>query len=150
MQVRPGHAQASRLETRRALTQILREHEELRARLDEIDSLLARIEAGLPEAIGALRDRGLALYEHLRDHIDWEEHILAPILRAQGEDGARRAAALEREHEEQRELLAFLGGRLAQGRRPTELVVRELRSLLESLREDMAREDAMLREGCGR
>jgi hemerythrin-like domain-containing protein len=148
MQVEPRNGRSSKLETRRALTQILREHEDLRGRLDEIDSLLARIEAGAPETIVLLRDRGLALYEHLRDHIDWEEHILAPILRAQGEDGARRAAVLEREHEEQRELLGFLGGRLAQ-RRPTELVVRELRSLLDCLREDMAREDAMLRAGRG-
>lgn len=64
---------------------------------------------------------------HLRDHIDWEEHILAPVLRAKGADGVQRAVVLEREHEEQR----------------------ELHSLLECLRADMAREDAMLREEFG-
>jgi len=143
------HSVSTRPEARRALAQILREHDELRRRLDEIDSLLAQIEAGWPDVIERLRERGLALYVHLRDHIDWEERILAPVLRAQGEDGVQRAVVLEREHEEQRELLRFLGGRLEQRRRPTELVVRELHSLLGCLRADMAREDAMLREELG-
>lgn len=88
----------------------------------------------------------MALYEHLQGHIDREERILPPILRGRGEGGAQRARILEREHEEQRELLGFLTARLAQRQRPAELVVRELRSFLDYLREDMAQEDAVLRE----
>jgi hemerythrin-like domain-containing protein len=129
---------------RAARDRILREHAELRGCLDEIDALLTRLEGGLAAAVGPLCERGLALYERLRAHIDLEDRILAPALRAQGEAGARLAEELEREHEEQRELLAFLGARLAQPRRPTELVVRELASFVAYLREDMTREEGTL------
>lgn len=121
---------------------IRREHTELRRRLEEIELLLARWEAGAETAGLALRNRGLALYERLGQHIEIEEAILAPILFA-SEAGADRALQLAAEHREQRDLLTFLRTRMT-ALRPTVLVVRELRSFLVYLREDMAREEAAL------
>jgi hemerythrin-like domain-containing protein len=129
-----------RLESRRET--IRREHADLRRRLEEIDLILARWEAGAEGAGLALRNRGLALFERLRAHIDLEESLLAPVLFA-SEAGAERALQLAAEHREQRELLAFLRDRMSSPR-PTELVVRELNNFLAYLREDMAREEGML------
>lgn len=126
---------------------ILREHAELRTRLDEIDALLGGSERNAEAAVTRLRERGLALYRRLREHIDLEDRILAPALRAGGCDGAERADDLEREHAEQRELLAFLIGRLGEQQRPAILTVRELRGFVDYLWEDMAREEAVLLSG---
>ena len=121
---------------------IRREHAELRLHLEEIELLLVHWEAGSENAGPALRDRGLALYERLSDHIDIEEGILAPVLFA-SEAGAERALQLAAEHREQRDLLAFLRARMT-ALRPTVLIVRELRNFLAYLREDMAREESAL------
>src|SRR5690606_30534160 len=129
----------------RAVSEIRREHEVLRAHLDEIQALLTALERGDHAAVGPLRQRALACYERLRDHIDREEHLLAPFLQARGDDGARQAELLEREHEEQRELLGFLAERLRQPR-PTVLLVRELHGFLACLRDDMAGEEATILE----
>lgn len=135
---------------RGAWEQILDEHAELRERLAEIESLLRRIGAGDGEAARSLSERGLSLYDRLHAHLDHEERTLVPLLRVGGEDGARCAHSLQREHADQRELLGFLSGRLRQRRRPTELVVRELHSFLACLREDMAREEALLTQATSR
>ena len=102
---------------------IYREHAELRRRLDELELLLARWEAGEESAGAAMRDRGHALYERLAEHIDVEEGILAPVLFA-SDDGEERALQLAAEHREQRDLLAFLRLRMT-ARRPTLLVCGE-------------------------
>ena len=132
-----GHARPRPVRER-----IQREHAELRRRMEEIDLILARWEAGAEGAGLALRNRGLALFERLRTHIDVEESLLAPILFA-SEAGAERALQLAAEHREQHELLTFLRARM-NSPRPTELVVRELNNFLAYLREDMAREESML------
>jgi hypothetical protein len=136
----PAAAPAPRQESGRQ--RIRREHTELRRRLEEIELLLARWEAGAEAAGLALRNRGLALYERLGRHIEIEEAILAPILFA-SDAGADRALQLAAEHREQRDLLTFLRIRMT-AVRPTVLVVRELRNFLVYLREDMAREEAAL------
>jgi hemerythrin-like domain-containing protein len=124
---------------------IRRDHAELHRRLEEIELLLGRWEAGAATAGLALRNRGLALYERLRHHIDMEERILAPALFESGEDGEERALELAAEHRQQRDLLAFLQARMS-ALRPTVLVARELRTFAAYLREDMAREERMLEE----
>jgi len=124
---------------------ILREHAELRTRLGEIDALLSDSERNAEAVVTRLRERGLALYRRLREHIDLEDRILAPALRAGGCD--ERADDLEREHAEQRELLAFLVGRLGEQQRPAILTVRELRGFVDYLSEDMANEEAVLLSG---
>jgi hypothetical protein len=121
---------------------IRRDHADLRRRLDEVELLIARWEAGSDDAGVALRDRGLALYERLGFHIEAEERILAPVLLATAE-GAERALQLAADHRDQREVLAFLRARM-RGLRPTALVVRELKSFVAIMREDMAREEALL------
>ena len=138
----PAAAPAPRQESGRQ--RIRREHTELRKRLEEIDLLLGRWEAGADSAGLALRNRGLALYERLVQHIDIEERILAPML-FESDAGADRALQLAAEHREQRDLLAFLQARMS-ALRPTVLVVHELRNFLVYLREDMAREEGVLDE----
>jgi hemerythrin-like domain-containing protein len=121
---------------------IRREHRELRRQLREIELLLARWDAGAEGAGVALRNGGLTLYQRLGRHIDMEESILVPALSAI-EGGEARARQLAAEHQEQRELLAFLRSRM-NSPRPTVLVVRELTSFVAYLREDMESEDHAL------
>jgi hemerythrin-like domain-containing protein len=121
---------------------ILREHAELRTRLEEIDTLLRECELDA-DAVVRLRERGLALYRRLSEHIELEDRMLVPTLRA-GIDGPQRAADLQRTHAEQRELLTFLVDRLEEQNRPAVLTVRELRNFADYLREDMNHEEFAL------
>ena len=124
-------------------SRILSEHVELRAMLDEIDGLVGRFESE-PELAAPLREKGLALYARLAAHLDLEDEILAPALRQGDASGPRRAERLSHEHHEQRELLKYLVGRLAENARPTLLMVRELRNFAQLLREDMKHEESTL------
>lgn len=126
-----------------ARERILREHAELRDHLDEIDALLGECERDAA-AVVRLRELGLALYRRLSEHIDLEDRMLVPALRARGADGPQRAVDLQRAHAEQRELLTFLVERLEMQSRPAVLTVRELRSFADYLREDMAQEEFAL------
>jgi ribosomal protein S28E/S33 len=126
-----------------ARERILREHAELRTRLDEIDALLEECERDA-EAVVRLRELGLSLYRRLSEHIDLEDRMLVPALRALRTDGPQRAADLQRTHAEQRELLTFLVGRLEDPSRPAVLTVRELRNFADYVREDMNHEEFAL------
>jgi hemerythrin-like domain-containing protein len=123
---------------------ILEQHEELREMLADLETLAKEFQPGGPVAAAPLRERGLALYAKLSDHLDFEDDLLVAALRAVGEGGEERAEDLAAEHREQRELLEFLIDRLTHERRPTVLVARELRGFIECLREDMEDEEATL------
>ncbi len=122
---------------------VLAQHAELRKRLDEICALANRFESGDASVGANLRQRGLALYERFAEHLDFEEAQLEPLLRAR-EVGRRHADHLLREHQEQRELLQYLLGRLSRQPLPTLLVARELRNFAEYVRLDMAHEEKTL------
>jgi hemerythrin-like domain-containing protein len=121
------------------------DHDALRARLREIESLAQRFEAG-EETVGALlREHGEALYEAFAAHLRLEDHLLVAALAALPDERARRMATrLSREHEEQRELLAYLLERLREQSRPTLLVARELQGFAHYLRDDMGHEESRL------
>jgi hemerythrin-like domain-containing protein len=125
-------------------SRILEQHAELRGMLDEIKDLTDRFEAE-GETVGeALRERGLALYARFEEHLGFEDRFLAPALRVAHARGVEAANRLANEHGEQRELLRYLLDRLKHQRQPTLLVVRELRSFSEYVREDMAHEEEKL------
>jgi hemerythrin-like domain-containing protein len=116
---------------------VLEEHGELRRLLDEIEPLIARFERGDEAAGPPLREQALGLYERFSAHLEFEDRILAPVLREAGTQGERHAEHLAHEHHEQRELLRYLLGRLTAQPRSTLLVARELSSFAEYLRLDM-------------
>jgi hemerythrin-like domain-containing protein len=120
---------------------ILEEHEHLRRLLAELEPVLQAFEAEESGVGSKLRERGLALYERLARHLDSEQDLVTPALRASGPDGDRRADRLAHEHREQRELLRYLMSRLDTQDQPTLLVAREVRSFIAYLHLDMAHEE---------
>lgn len=123
---------------------VLEEHAELRRLLTEVDELARRVARGVEKAVPGLRERALLLHARLRSHLDLEDAILAPALRAADAWGPERADRLAREHLEQRLLLDYILGGLQDAGRPSALLARELRALVEVLREDMEDEEERL------
>jgi len=136
------------MQEREIVERILADHERLRELLDGVEALAGRAAQGDEAAAKDLPERGLGLYEAFAAHLRLEDSLLVPALQAAGPDGPVRAARLEAEHREQRELLHFLASRLREAGRPTLLVRRELQLFVEVVRDDMAHEeDAILDEG---
>jgi len=132
------------METGVVRNRILEQHAELRGMLDEISDLADRFQAE-GETVGeALRERGLELYARFEEHLGFEDRCLAPALRVAHAKGVEAANRLANEHAEQRQLLRYLLDRLKNQRQPTLLVVRELQSFAEYLRQDMAHEEEKL------
>jgi iron-sulfur cluster repair protein YtfE (RIC family) len=112
--------------------------------LDALVPLAQRFERGGESDGAKLRAEALALYETFAAHLLHEESTLEPALRARGADGSRLADRLAHEHKEQRALLQYLVGRLADNPRPTLLVAREVQNFAEYLRNDMIHEESTL------
>jgi iron-sulfur cluster repair protein YtfE (RIC family) len=127
--------------------EILAQHAELRQLLHGVEDVAKRFEeaAGEDPELGAhLQERGLALYETFGRHLDREQELLTPVLRAAGAEGERLLNRLEHEHHEQRELLKFLLGRLRQYPHPTIVIARELQTFGGFLRFEMNHEEEAL------
>jgi len=122
--------------------EVVEDHRVLAQGLDVIEDLCARIEAGEDKAAAALRERGRGLYERFAAHLVLEDRVLVPYLQATA--GSESARQLTAEHREQRELLGYLLGRLAQSGRPAVLVARELREFAALLRAEMQSEEEAL------
>jgi iron-sulfur cluster repair protein YtfE (RIC family) len=124
--------------------QIVGEHEALKELLAEVEALARKFEqlAEGDAAIGRqLHTLGLTLYEKFGMHLENEQGLLEPVLRAAGHSGERLADRLVREHREQRELLKYLVGRIEKHPVPTILVARELQNFAGFLRVEMAHEE---------
>lgn len=119
------------------------EHTALREELKALEALATRLEAGDATAVDEAHTRTVAFYDHLRDHIDLEDAILAPALRQADAWGDVRADALLKHHREQREELNVLGGSTPPGLPPADLA-RRLRALVADIRTDMKHEDDAL------
>jgi iron-sulfur cluster repair protein YtfE (RIC family) len=131
----------------RIRSEIVAQHAELRALLPKVESLAEQFERAAPDArdLGVrLREAGLALYEKFGAHLDHEQQLLEPVLRAAGAEGERRARRLEHEHREQRELLHFLLHRLREQPEPTLLLARQLQDFAQFLRFEMDHEEESL------
>lgn len=112
--------------------------------LRDVEEMVDRFQEGDAGGARSLRERGLGLYERLAAHLELEDSVLAPALRASGAAGERAAERLAHEHREQRELLKYLLERLREQTRPTVLVARELRSFIDYVRMDMEHEESTL------
>ena len=118
------------------------DHEELRGLLSRVGECAHRAASGRADAVADLRAQGLRLSRCFTDHLDLEDAHLVPLLReGRGNDAADRLAD---EHREQRLLMEFLLGRMRDAARPAVLLVRELETLVELLREDMSHEEKEL------
>lgn len=130
----------------RVRERILSDHEELRGLLDEVDQQAFRVAQGAEEAVGRLRALGLQLLTRFSEHLGLEDRVLAPALRRAGPAGRDRAARLDADHREQRELLDYVLGKLRDPSRPGAVLAAEWRSLVELLLDDMAREELTILE----
>lgn len=132
------------MDTEETRSRIFEEHSRLRGMLDALELTIERFETGGREVGQELREQGVELFEVFAAHIQLEDAALVPALSSLGESGKTRAERLAHEHVEQRELIEFLLERLADDRRPSLVVARELRSFVQYVRQDMAHEDEML------
>lgn len=116
---------------------ILQEHERLRGQMRELEGFLKE-RAGEPAFLLALK----GFYQGFLEHIAHEEALLRPILAHVDAWARQRVQALDDEHREQRERLAFLG----QGERPADLsaFVARVREALDWIRVDMEGEEKTL------
>jgi hemerythrin-like domain-containing protein len=120
---------------------VLQQHEELRAIAGALSEAAERVIGGDPESLGALRERGFELHGRLIDHLEYEDQLLLPAVRASGEVGVRRVEQLVAEHAEQRALLDYVLGRLEDLSRPSVILGRELLNFSELLLVDMDYEE---------
>ena len=92
-------------------TRILREHDALGARIEELAALVSQLNAGQSGAWAAVLEAAQSLHSELREHIDFEDEVLAPALRQSDSWGPLRADQLIRHHAQQRAELRELGVR---------------------------------------
>jgi hemerythrin-like domain-containing protein len=127
---------------------VLNEHRHLRVLLSELQTLSRRVATADREAETLLRERGAALHDFFCQHLDLEDRILFPALRAAGPRGEEQARRMEGEHREQRELMEYILRKILDGARPPLLLARDLGDLAERLHRDICEEeDLMLGEG---
>jgi iron-sulfur cluster repair protein YtfE (RIC family) len=117
---------------------IVSEHVALRSQLDCLAVQALRVSSGELEHVQLLEPVE-ALYRDLREHLDFEDALLAPALREADAWGVIRAARLERHHREQRQALSELAERSRS--EPPAALVQTVTSLIADLRADMTHEE---------
>lgn len=127
---------------------VLTDHESLRARLDEIEDLVAVVSGGDAERGLSLRMRAVELLDALELHMQWEERFLVPVLEESDAWGPERVERFHSDHREQREVLRHLLGVLGDGRRPACLMARSVHDFALLLRDDMQEEEGVFLDPC--
>jgi hypothetical protein len=123
---------------------VLADHVAIRDMLLSLERAAQQVLSGERWLLAGLRLEGETLLRRLEDHMGWEERHLAPALRAADPAGEERAAGLDRDHREQREVLAHCLVALRDEGRPGALIARKLVDLVALLREDMQEEERLL------
>jgi iron-sulfur cluster repair protein YtfE (RIC family) len=123
---------------------ILADHVALRGMLLGLEDVARRVEQGERSLIRALRVEGEALMRRLQEHMVWEDLHLAPALRRADSWGEERAACLDSDHREQRQVLAHCLSTVSDASRPVPVVARTLIDLVGMLREDIEEEERLL------
>ena len=124
---------------------VLYEHETIRAMLEILENRARQVAAkGSGPLVGPLRLEGETLLETLLTHMRWEDRFLRPALLEADAWGEERAALLDRDHKEQREMLAFVLGMVRDLSRPRDVIARNLLDLVRLLNEDMEDEEQVL------
>ena len=123
---------------------ILADHVAIRGMLLGLEGLADRVRDGDRSLVGALRLEGEALLARLKDHMFWEDLHLAPALRKADAWGEERAALLDSDHQEQRQVLAHCLSAVNDESRPAVVVARTLIDLVAMLRKDIEDEERLL------
>ncbi|MFO0692125.1 MAG: hemerythrin domain-containing protein [Polyangiales bacterium] len=122
---------------------ILSEHVRIRGLLDELEMLAKTVvTTGHQDVAGKLRKWTRELGDVLHAHLDLEEEILLPIVRDADGFGPVRVAEMEKEHEEQRAMLASILEELA-GTRSVEVLSTGVLELVRAVREDIVEEEEL-------
>ena len=124
--------------------QILADHVAIRGMLLALEQVAQRVRDGELSLVGALRLEGETLLRHLEEHMLWEDLHLAPALRDADAWGEQRAAQLDLDHREQRQVLAHCLAAVTDASRPAAVVARTLIDLAEMLRQDIEDEDRLV------
>jgi len=123
---------------------ILADHVAIRGMLLSLEHVAQRVRGGEQSLLGALRLEGEALLRCLQDHMLWEDLHLAPALRQADAWGEERAARLDSDHREQRQVLAHCLSAVCDESRPAPVVARTLIDLVGLLRKDIQDEECLL------
>jgi iron-sulfur cluster repair protein YtfE (RIC family) len=125
-----------------ARTRILYEHRLLRERIDAVEDLVHDLlENKSSGDVGSLYREMGELARALHEHLQIEERLLLPFLRASGDGAHTGLACFERAHAMEREALDLLNHVVeARSRSPIEMVLLA-RGFLDMMREDMAEEE---------
>lgn len=122
---------------------ILSEHVRIRGLLDDLEALAKTVvTSGHQDVAGRLRKWTRELGDVLHAHLDLEEEILLPIVRDADGFGPVRVAEMEKEHEEQRAMLASILDELA-GTRSVEVLSTGVLELVRAVREDIVEEEEL-------
>lgn len=122
---------------------ILSEHVRIRGLLDDLEALAKTVvTTGHQDVAGKLRKWTRELGDVLHAHLDLEEEILLPIVRDADGFGPVRVAEMEKEHEEQRAMLASILDGLA-GTRSVEVLSTGVLELVRAVREDIVEEEEL-------
>jgi hemerythrin-like domain-containing protein len=122
--------------------EILEEHRLLRTALADVETLRSQLEAGDGSGARALLESGRSLYQRFAAHLAHEDRALVPAVGAIA--GPAVADKITKEHREQRVLLEYLLGQIAQPERPAVLLAQELQQFATLLEADMREEEALL------
>lgn len=125
---------------------VLSEHRLLRHMVCEVEAIAERAQAGEAAAEPELRNRARALCRTFKRHLDLEDAILVPILRESDAYGPQRAERLEREHAEQRRMVADVTDAIDNVSDVRELASRVLALAREAVRDMKHEENDALRD----
>ena len=120
-------------------SRVLREHRAIREQLDSLAELSAQLQAGNTEVFREAQGRLQAFHQVLRDHIDFEDALLAPALNETDAWGDLRSRRLTDHHVEQREQLRAIVTRSRS--EPPVGFAQLLDHLIDELRRDMSAEE---------
>ena len=123
---------------------ILYDHETLRAMLVSVERVSLQVMDGESVLVGPLRFEAETLLERLLEHMSWEDQYLRPALLDADVWGQERAAHLDRDHREQREMLQYALASIEDQSRPPLVIARQVLDLVRLLRDDMNEEEGLL------
>lgn len=120
---------------------VLKDHQDLRARLEALEEVGRKVQDGDRRLLGPLRVATEQFLRRFESHTRWEDAHLRPALLEADAWGQERAERLDHDHEEQRELLEYILRQLREAGRPPALVARSVLDLIALIRQDMVDEE---------
>jgi len=123
---------------------VVREHRDLRVRVERVEGLSRASLAGTTGSMEDLRAEARGLIRTLDAHMRWEDENLLPALESADEWGPERVQRMQSDHLEQRELLRYAAGVLDDESRAPELIARTTLDLTRLLRDDMEDEEEVM------